>query len=190
MARLKSENRRNLILNTSKSLFSQKGYFNTSISDIVKECGLPVGSIYTYFASKEEIVRTIVEEGWQDVIDRLISQLKQAKTPQNKLKLILKRFLPELMEDADLIDILLSEAISLTRIEEKIQVLLDLIIKIIKEAGAPDVDTKYMKTALIVYFLGILNFVRLSRAGAIDLGSKELYKFLQETIQTSMGIKI
>lgn len=62
MAKMKSEKRRMLILKTAKGLFSKHGFFNTSISDIVKACGLPVGSIYTYFSSKEGIVKTIVDD--------------------------------------------------------------------------------------------------------------------------------
>ena len=63
MARMKDETKRQSILESSKMLFSQKGFFNTSISNIVRETGFPVGTIYTYFKSKDEIVRSIVEEG-------------------------------------------------------------------------------------------------------------------------------
>jgi len=37
----------------------------------VKETGLPVGTIYTYFTSKEAIVQDIVEEGWTDFFGRV-----------------------------------------------------------------------------------------------------------------------
>ncbi|HUZ18330.1 MAG TPA: TetR/AcrR family transcriptional regulator [Spirochaetia bacterium] len=68
---MKDESKRAAILECCKKLFSQRGFYNTSISDIVKETGLPVGTIYTYFTSKEAIVQDIVEEGWTDFFGRV-----------------------------------------------------------------------------------------------------------------------
>ena len=43
-------------------LFAEKGYEGTSISEIAKEAGVSKGLIYNYFASKEEIVRNLVDQ--------------------------------------------------------------------------------------------------------------------------------
>ncbi len=71
MSRTRDENKRIAILQASKMLFAQKGFFNTSIADIVRETGMTVGVIYTYFTSKDAIVRSIVEEGWAELYARL-----------------------------------------------------------------------------------------------------------------------
>ena len=71
MAREKDENKRIAVLQSSKLLFSSKGFVNTSIADIVRETGMSVGTIYTYFKSKDEIVRAIVEEGWSSLYSRI-----------------------------------------------------------------------------------------------------------------------
>ena len=120
MARIKDENKRVAILQSSKMLFAEKGFFNTSISDIVNETGLPVGSIYTYFKNKEEIVRVIVEEGWNDLQERLEKALSTTTSAKRKLKVLIDQFLSELLTDIDLINILLSEAIDYTRIIPRI----------------------------------------------------------------------
>ncbi|WP_456383358.1 TetR/AcrR family transcriptional regulator [Persephonella sp.] len=42
-------------------VFSEKGFFNTKISDIVQEAGVAQGTFYLYFKSKEEIFYRIVQ---------------------------------------------------------------------------------------------------------------------------------
>lgn len=50
---------RSLILETALKLFTEKGYFNTSVHDIKKTANISIGSIYHYFKSKEEIARAL-----------------------------------------------------------------------------------------------------------------------------------
>ena len=186
MARSKSEDKRVLILQTSKTLFARKGFFNTSISDIVKETGLPVGSIYTYFKNKEEIVKVIVDEGWEDVHTRIQENFLSTKDPHAKMKIILDDFLPELFEDLDLITILLGEAVDYTRLEEKLEELTKIIFSILKslsgnnEFGAA-LSQKDMETALIVYFLGILHAARLAKSTPISITLEDIMRFLKIT---------
>jgi AcrR family transcriptional regulator len=42
-----------LILETSLLLFSQKGFYATTIPDIAKAMDMSVGNFYNYFSSKE-----------------------------------------------------------------------------------------------------------------------------------------
>lgn len=56
MARNKHpEETERLILDAAARLFTEKGYDNTSLQDIISETGLSKGAIYHHFASKEEI---------------------------------------------------------------------------------------------------------------------------------------
>jgi len=43
------------ILKESVKLFKYKGYYNTSMEDIAKACGLLKGSLYHHFKSKDEV---------------------------------------------------------------------------------------------------------------------------------------
>ncbi len=49
------ENKKNDIFNCGKEMFSVKGFKNTNISDIAKECGISVGSFYKYYESKDKL---------------------------------------------------------------------------------------------------------------------------------------
>jgi AcrR family transcriptional regulator len=193
MARLKDERKRAVILNSSKRLFSEKGFFNTSVSDIVEDSGLPVGTIYTYFENKEEIVRVIVEEGWANLESRLEEAFSYAPNNEEKVKILINQFLPELFNDLDLINILLAEAISYTRIEEKIEKLSDLIFSAIKPLARDsqvfeDFDRNTMYAALMVYFLGIMNAVKVAKTSSLPIKIDDIMNFIKTTIANSMDI--
>jgi len=193
MARNKDEKKRAAILQTSKTLFSQKGFYNTSISDIVDETGLPVGTIYTYFTNKEEIVRVIIEEGWSNLELRLEEAFRNAGSNEEKLKILVDEFLPELLGDLDLITILLAEAVSYTKIEEKIDKLAELIFSTIKPmAKSSQLFNKFSKNtmyaALMVYFLGIMNSVKLAESSSLSVSANDIMHFIRQTIENNMHI--
>ena len=56
------EFRKMQILEAAKKLFVEKGYHQTSIDDITRECGLTKGGIYWHFKSKWDIFTAMVEE--------------------------------------------------------------------------------------------------------------------------------
>ncbi|SDJ50071.1 TetR/AcrR family transcriptional regulator [Salimicrobium halophilum] len=61
------------IIETSISLFGQRGFKETSIQDIVDQLGLTKGTFYYYFKNKEEILVQIHEQ----FIDDLLEQQKR-----------------------------------------------------------------------------------------------------------------
>jgi AcrR family transcriptional regulator len=55
------ENTIQRITHSALSLFSQKGYKNTSVSEIAKEAGISKGLIYNYYKSKEEVLNGVLQ---------------------------------------------------------------------------------------------------------------------------------
>jgi AcrR family transcriptional regulator len=174
-------------------LFSQKGFFNTSISDIVKVTGLSVGTIYTYFQSKDEIVRAIVEEGWSALYARLKESLSSSDSPEAKLRLLIGSFIPEISKDMQLITILLSEAIPYTRIEEKVEALTDMVFSAVRPLlGAKSSQAGFtretLRTSLVVIFLGIMNTLKIARSSSIGISEKDVIKFVTVMAENSLGL--
>ncbi len=58
----KKELKRKVILKAAADVFSKKGYIETSIKDITNEASISVGSFYSYFNNKEEILLQIFDE--------------------------------------------------------------------------------------------------------------------------------
>jgi AcrR family transcriptional regulator len=70
MATKGTQTRRNIIEN-SLQLFSVKGYYNTSVSDILDATGLTKGGLYGHFASKEDIWNAVYDEAvsiWKGIV--------------------------------------------------------------------------------------------------------------------------
>ncbi len=56
----KKSKKTELILETSLVLFSQKGFYSTTMPDIAKEMGMSVGNFYNYFSSKEALAQELI----------------------------------------------------------------------------------------------------------------------------------
>ena len=59
--KVKSENTRKLIIDTSFDIFYEKGYHNTSIPDIMKKTKLTKGAFYHHFNNKIDIGIKVIE---------------------------------------------------------------------------------------------------------------------------------
>ncbi|MFC1882827.1 TetR/AcrR family transcriptional regulator [Thermodesulfobacteriota bacterium] len=62
---------RRKIIEKSMQLFSVKGYYNTSISDILAAADLTKGGLYGHYASKEDIWYAVYEEAvgiWKGIV--------------------------------------------------------------------------------------------------------------------------
>ncbi|MDQ6669733.1 MAG: TetR/AcrR family transcriptional regulator [Chloroflexota bacterium] len=55
------QHRRAQILAAALACFARQGYHATSMDDVVRESGLSVGAIYSYFPSKEDLFLTLSE---------------------------------------------------------------------------------------------------------------------------------
>ena len=85
---------RQQIVKKSLQLFSVKGYFNTSISDILEATHLTKGGLYGHFRSKEAIWNAVYEEAvriWRSIVFKDVRKtgdpLKRIeKTIENALK--------------------------------------------------------------------------------------------------------
>jgi len=56
------QQRRKQILNAAMACFARQGYHATSMDDVVRESGLSVGAIYSYFPSKEELFLALSDD--------------------------------------------------------------------------------------------------------------------------------
>lgn len=66
--RVKSEERRQTILNIAKQLFIERGFENTSMSEISSRVGGSKATLYNYFASKEEMFVAVMESFGEEKI--------------------------------------------------------------------------------------------------------------------------
>lgn len=61
-----SDKRERLIESATK-LFHQAGFKDTSIADIAEDSGVPLGNVYYYFKTKEDLVAAVIEQRTENI---------------------------------------------------------------------------------------------------------------------------
>lgn len=62
---------REKILEAARQLFAVQGFSETSVEEIAERAGVAKGTIYTHFASKDELLLTILRIGSNELIERV-----------------------------------------------------------------------------------------------------------------------
>jgi TetR/AcrR family transcriptional repressor of nem operon len=66
-----NQDMRQHIIDVAKSLMTHKGYTAVGLMEVLKTAGVPKGSFYHYFRSKEEFGQALLEEYFQEYIGRV-----------------------------------------------------------------------------------------------------------------------
>lgn len=90
--------RRAVIIAAAARMFYARGYAATTVRDLAREVGLTSGSIFYHFASKEEILICVVEEGLRQTKNRINEILLGTKDPVQRLKAMIGAHLSVLLE--------------------------------------------------------------------------------------------
>jgi AcrR family transcriptional regulator len=83
MAKTKADNRTRLLQAAEKTTY-RYGFGNTAIADIAKEARIPLGNIYYYFKTKDEIGDAIVEVRVAR-FRKLLQEFEKADSPKERL---------------------------------------------------------------------------------------------------------
>lgn len=75
------KNKKEQILDISFSLFLEKGYDNTSISDILSKLDIARGTLYYHFESKEAIMDAIIERSAKKIVEEAQSIVLKKELP-------------------------------------------------------------------------------------------------------------
>ncbi len=199
MARMKTMEKRALILETAKRLFAARN-FDVSMSRIADEIGIPVGSIYTYFDSKQSLVETIIEEGWAEFRAWTEEGLRTCKTAGQTddaraqslraLSFLVNSALPKLFSDVELIMLLLSEADSTAKLEAKLQYLAAIIADLVSTCIVPSVsrvDPRQYDTGIMVLLLGALETLRIASKTDIRISAVDIQAFFRQIVENALG---
>jgi len=98
--KMKEKERERELLLKAKTLFSEKGFYRTSVSDIVESLGIARGTFYLYFRNKDDIYRRVLEK----LVNEISSSLKvlPEDSPLEQLRENLKSVFTLMVRDRDL----------------------------------------------------------------------------------------
>lgn len=94
--------KREAILRAAVKIFAQKGYFNSKVSDIASEAGIADGTVYLYFKSKDEVLRSVFDRTMDDFISEGRAELAKISSPEEKLGMLANFHLRKLGADRNL----------------------------------------------------------------------------------------
>ncbi len=94
--------KREAILRAAIQVFAHNGYFNSKVADIASEAGVADGTVYLYFKSKEEILRSIFDRTVEEAIAEGRKLLEKIDNPREKLRRIALLHLERLGADRNL----------------------------------------------------------------------------------------
>jgi AcrR family transcriptional regulator len=92
------QEKHDLILSTALEVFATHGYHGASISTIATHAGIAKGLMYSYFESKEALLKAILEKGVQDILNVFKHIIGKEITPEI-FKEILNLFFVQLKEN-------------------------------------------------------------------------------------------
>jgi len=102
VARASVPDKRQAILRAAVKIFARKGYFNSKVADIASEAGIADGTVYLYFKSKDEVLRSVFDRTMEDFISEGKSELQKMTGAKDRLVWLAKFHLSKLGADRDL----------------------------------------------------------------------------------------
>jgi AcrR family transcriptional regulator len=97
--RARGDRTRRDLIDAGRALFVEKGYFETSISDLVTRSGVGTrGAFYHHFKDKAELFRAVFEEVERDLTLRSLASPPQGADAWEKLSVGMRGFLESALE--------------------------------------------------------------------------------------------
>jgi len=93
------DEKRLAILDAALRCFADKGYRDTTITDISNYLLMSKGSIYIYFTSKEDIYKQLMENRMEWMITQTSSKFDEYMTASEKLRQLVRMFTDQTLDD-------------------------------------------------------------------------------------------
>jgi AcrR family transcriptional regulator len=172
------------ILMKAATLFSTKGYVETSMSDLAEELGLSKAAIYHHFDSKESLLRDLMDSTFNE-LDALVSQNEAIPVGKINLHDLLRKFAEITFAHRKVIRLVLSEmpAEMKARGHERHQCMIRLQ-KLLAGRNSTTESQMRAKAAIVIIASGIL-------PAPLDKGvNKELdFELLLAIASDALGLK-
>jgi TetR/AcrR family fatty acid metabolism transcriptional regulator len=76
MSRDRSHEKRQRILDAALKVFAERGFYTAKVSEVAREAGVADGTIYLYFANKDDLLISLFEDRMEYLIRRLTDDLR------------------------------------------------------------------------------------------------------------------
>jgi AcrR family transcriptional regulator len=84
------EGKRERLVAAARDAIHHQGVEKTTLADIAAAADVPVGNVYYYFKTKDDLIEAAIDSQMRD-IDELLGSLDKLRTPQARLKGLIAR---------------------------------------------------------------------------------------------------
>jgi TetR/AcrR family transcriptional regulator, transcriptional repressor for nem operon len=77
--------KRERLVESARALIHEQGVHRTTLAEVAERGDVPLGNVYYYFKSKDELVRAVLE-GYQGQAGAMIEAFERHRSPQARLK--------------------------------------------------------------------------------------------------------
>jgi AcrR family transcriptional regulator len=92
VARPKSEDKRNAILDGATRLFAERGLAAAPTSEISERAGVAEGTLFTYFKTKDDLINALYREIKLELADAMMSDFPRKKNVRTRLRHVWDRY--------------------------------------------------------------------------------------------------
>src|SRR5215831_8575330 len=93
---------RSRVYEVAAQVFHQKGYDNTSMSDVAAAAGLTKAGLYHHVSSKESLLFTVLDSGLDLTESYVVKPLEQISDPLDRLRTMIDLHLRLVLEERNL----------------------------------------------------------------------------------------
>lgn len=163
---MNKQERKEFILECARSLFVEKGFHATSISDIIAKARIARSTYYAHFTGKEEIFSFLVDNFLYLLIEKILSINISRADSQNTLPAEIRAMTLELVafleKNADMVRLIITAQQGYdSHFDKKIQEFFDAVLSAIKrllDEGISDGNVRACRTDIIA--LAILGCIK------------------------------
>jgi TetR/AcrR family fatty acid metabolism transcriptional regulator len=76
------------ILDAAVEVIAENGYFNSPVSAIAARAGVADGTLYLYFKSKDDVLRTAIDQSFDRFHQKVLERFKEEDDPRAQLEYI------------------------------------------------------------------------------------------------------
>jgi AcrR family transcriptional regulator len=144
-------------------LFAEQGYEKTSLREIAERLGVTKAALYYYFKSKEDIVRSLVEDYFAEM-DSLIAWAKTQPRDRETRAKVVSRYLDIVANGSEVFKMLQQNQAAVSGLAaakergELFRERMDALVDLLTEPGAPLTDQLRAASCLMAISVGCLHF--------------------------------
>jgi len=83
---MKNTSKHHKIIQAAIKVFAEKGFYNSRVSEIAKEANVADGTIYLYFKNKDDILISLFEKEFGQIVENMREELEKEKNPLQKIR--------------------------------------------------------------------------------------------------------